>query len=148
MGYYDVDKFTPAPSTHGAAQPGYGAVAEYQAAGVPWVTGSVSSSTSVVQEYNFPNVTKKITVRNHSTAGSLRVGFTRNGVQGSNYFLVDNVVGASVELDVRVTSLFVLGVTGVSTYSIFAGLTGIPAKNAPVLTGSVSGTNGAWQGVG
>lgn len=147
-GYFDVDKITPTPSTHTPAQPGYGSVPEYQASGVPWVTGSVASSTSVVQEYRFPNVTKRITVRNHSTAGGIRVGFTSNGVQGSNYILVDNVVGASIDLDVRVASLYILGVTAPSTYSIFAGLTAIPAKHAPVLTGSVSGTNGAWQGVG
>jgi hypothetical protein len=148
MSYYDVDKLTPRPSTHSPAQPGYGSVAEYQAAGVPWVTGSVASSTSVVNEHNFTNVTKKITIRNHSAGGGLKVGFTRNGVQGSNFILVDNVVGATLDLDVRVTALYVLGVTGSSTYSVFAALTAIPAKNAPILTGSVSGTNGAWQGVG
>lgn len=147
-GYFDVDKITPTPSTHTPAQPGYGSVAEYQAAGVPWVTGSVASSTSVPTEYNFPYVTKKITIRNHTSAGGLKVGFTRAGVLGSNFILVDAVVGATLDLDTRVTVLYILGVTGVSSYSIFAGLTAIPAKHAPVLTGSVSASNGAWQGVG
>lgn len=147
-GYYDVDKTTPAPSFTTPAQPGYGAVSEFQASGIPWVTGSVVSSTSVVNEHNFPFVTKNVTIRNHSTGGGLKVGFTRNGVQGGNFILVDNVVGATLDLDVRVTALFILGVTGASTYSVYAGLTPIPAKHAPVLTGSVSGTNGSWQGVG
>ncbi len=147
-GYFDVDKFTPTPSTHTPAQPGYGSVPDYQASGLPWATGSVASSTSIINKHEFPFVTKKITVRNHSTAGGLRVGFTAAGVQGSNFILVDAVVGATIDLDARVTALYVLGVTGGSTYSVYAALTPIPAKYAPVLTGSVSGTNGSWQGVG
>ena len=151
MSYYDVDKLSPAPSTHTPAQPGYGSVSEYMVAPLPWCTGSVASSITAVHEYEFPFVTSHVTVRNHSTGGGIRVGFTRNGVTGSggsNYFLIDAVVGAQLDIDVRVSSIYILGTGGSSTYSIFAGLTAIPAKFAPVLTGSVSGTNGSWQGIG
>lgn len=148
MGYYDVDKSSPAPASHTPAQPGYGSVSEYQVSPLPWCTGSVASSTSVAQEYRLPFVSKRLTIVNHSTAGGLKVGFTEAGVKGSNFVLVDPVVGAKLELDTRVSVFYVLGVTGASTYSIFAGLTAIPSKYAPVLTGSVSGTNGSWQGIG
>lgn len=147
MTYYDVDKTTPTPSTHTPAQPGYGSVSEYQASGIPWVTGSVVSSPSVVQGYEFPYVTKRIHVRNHASPGTgLRVGFTQAGTTGSNFVLVDG--GQTFDVDVRTRCLFVLGNNGSPSYSIFAGLTAIPSKHAPVLTGSSSTAYGSWQGVG
>lgn len=148
MGYFDVDKQTEnAPRSQAAPEPGYGHVPEYQVSSLPWVTGSVASSITTVQNYEFPYVTSHIHLRNHgSTAQGVRVGFTRAGVTGSNYVLVAG--GTNIDLDVRVKSLFILGDGTASTYSLCAGLTMIPSRFAPTLTGSVSASHGTWQGVG
>lgn len=149
MGYYDVDKlgelYPPAPSTHTPAQPGYGSVPEYLVSALPYVTASTLTSATTY-EYRMPNVTRFITVANQASPGTaVRLGFTKNGVEGGNYIQIDG--GQTVTLELRV-SVFYLRPNAGLTVSLCAGLTAIPSKYAPVLTGSVSGTNGSWQGVG
>jgi hypothetical protein len=149
MGYYDVDKlgelYPPAPSTHTPAQPGYGSVPEYLVSSLPYVSASdlVANTT---YEIRLPYVSRFLVIGNHGGTGThLRVGFTKNGVENGKYFQLDG--GDKVQLDLRV-SVFYLRPENNITATFCAGLTAIPAKYAPVLTGSVSGTNGAWQGVG
>ena len=117
-----------------------GSVAEFMSSALPWVTSSIITTSP--QRYDFAKITKQITVRNLGGVGSsdLAVGFTRNGVLGSNRFLIP--VGSIVEMDVRVKELYLVGVTGGVTASVYAGLTTAPAHSMPTITGSL------WDGVG
>ena len=116
-------------------------VAEYLASGLPWVTSSLATTTPV--SYTFPFVTSTIQVVNSGSL-PLRLGFTSNGIQGTNSYIIPG--GADVSLDVRVITLYVRADTGTTNYSIYAGLTQIPARGFPVLTGSAAGFNPATTG--
>lgn len=111
--------------------PGLNSVGEYMASGLPWVTASSATTSSF--QINFPFVTNELMITN-SGSNPLRVGFTQNGVNGSNYFLV--LPGTDAEIDVRIKTLYVRAHTGSVDYSVYAGLTQIPARSMPVLTGS------------
>ncbi len=121
-------------------------VAEYMASGLPWVTASNVTTASL--QIDFPMVTSNITVRNNApdlTGGSLRVGYSANGVSGSNYFLLEPQTTLST--NVRTKSLFVMSSSGSIAFSIHAGLTMIEPRGFPVLTGSaIYGTVGALSG--
>lgn len=112
--------------------PGMSNVLEYQASGLPFVTQS-TATTSSVGRVHFPFVTKFFTVKNNG-GGTLNIGFTAAGVAGSNKFSVP--ASASYTGEIRVTDLFLLGSGGNVTFEIIAGLTQIPDKNFLVLTGS------------
>lgn len=66
-------------------------VGSYQISGVPYVTASlaVPGTSGTPLEIVFPSVTQMIRIHNHATTDALRVGFSANGVKGSNYWLVD-----------------------------------------------------------
>ena len=120
-------------------------VAEYMASGLPWVTASNVTTASV--RIDFPMVTSNITIRNNSPAasGALKVGYTANGVSGSNFFLLEGQ--QTLSADVRTKSLFVMSTSGSIAYSVHAGLTMIESRGFPVLTGSaIYGTPGAASG--
>lgn len=121
---------------------GFNSAAEFQSSGLPWVTSSVGGATP--QRWSFPKVTRSIIVRNTVTGSgnNLLIGFTQNGVQGSNNFVLPP--GTQEVFEVRVKELWVQGSTN---YSIFAALTTIPSRNMPILTGSLAG-GGGWDGVG
>jgi hypothetical protein len=128
---------------------GFNSTAEFQSSGLPWVLSGTVSSTVV--KYEFPKVTKDITIiNNNTTAGQrLRVGFTQNGINGvggAYYILING--GSSVTLNVRVKELYLLRDTAndVST-SVCANLTTINSIMMPSLTGSIGGTT-YWEGVG
>lgn len=115
-----------------------GFVAAYQISAVPFVT---SSAVTTVSEISFPFVTRFFTIQNNS-ALPLRFGFTRLGVQGTNYFAIPS--GSSYDAEIRTDRLFLSSSTGASiSFSIIAGLTGIPIRNFQTITGS----NG-FDGVG
>ena len=109
-------------------------VGSYQVSGIPFLTSSVvapvSSGTPV--RIDFPEVTQRIIVENIGSE-HLRVGFSANGVKGTNYFLIhEHHTGTptqfnSVELRVKVSSIFILSHDGSSatTASISAELTNI-----------------------
>jgi len=127
---------------------GFGWTNEYLVSAMPWVTGSVAVADNVAQRINFPKVTKYIKI---SAVGSpLRIGFTANGITGSNYFrLPANTVET---FDVRVSEIYVQGDGGAVTMDIFAGLTLIDKRDGiPYLTGSTANTNApgsGWPGIG
>ena len=109
----------------------------YQISAIPYVTSSTAPASGVV-ELDFAWVTRFIVVRNTSIAGStnvLKVGFTENGLHGSNYFSLAS--GESFDAEFRVKSLFLSSSSGTSTpYTVIAGLTTVDAKYFPILTGS------------
>ena len=115
-----------------------GYVPAYQVSAVPFVT---SSAVTTVNLISFPFVTRFFTVQNTSSI-PLRFGFTELGVKGTNYFVVPS--GRDYTGEIRTDRLFVSSSTGASiSYSVIAGLTGVPNRNFLTITGS----NG-FEGVG
>jgi hypothetical protein len=115
-----------------------GFVPAYQVSAVPFVT---SSAVTTVEQLTFPFVTRFFTVQNNSSL-ALRFGFTELGVKGTNYFIVPS--GSKYDGEIRTDRLFLSSSTGASiSYSVIAGLTGVPTKNFSIITGS----NG-FEGVG
>lgn len=129
---------------------GLGYAAEFQSSALPWTSSSqVPVASSGVTRYDFPKVSRFISVSNHGTAGQeIRVGFTRNGVMTSgNYFLLDG--GDIYTAEVRVTSMYIAGdsVNNVRI-SVLAGLTNIDASMMPQLSGTLDSGDAGWSGVG
>lgn len=73
-------------------------------------------------------MTKFITVS--ATGGATTFAFTANGLLGTNRFVVPS--GQTVMFELRAKEMWVTG----STFSVAAGLTGIPTGSVPTLTGS------------
>jgi len=133
-------------------KPSFDWVSEYQTSALPFVTSSIVGPGSI-NELEFALVTKQITIRNTSlhSGSNIAVGFTRNGlITGNNQFSL--MPGESFSADFRIKSLFISGTTsGASgSYTIIAGLTTIPAKMMPKLTGSTGGSSGSfsYDGIG
>jgi len=122
-------------------RPGIGNAASYQVSGIPWVSSSLTipASGSTPLEISFPQVTKSIIVKNSSTGSvNMRVGFSENGVKGTNFFLLS--AGESFAADLKVTRVYLMSNNGtVLTGSVIAGLTNIPATE---LTNNWSGSLG------
>jgi hypothetical protein len=122
-------------------RPGIGNAASYQVSGIPWVSSSLTipASGSTPLEISFPLVTKSVIVKNSSTGSvNMRVGFSENGVKGTNFFLLS--AGESFAADLKVTRVYLMSNNGTPlTASIVAGLTNIPATE---LTNNWSGSLG------
>lgn len=122
-------------------RPGIGNAASYQVSGIPWVSSSlaVPVSGATTLEISFPQVTKSVIVKNVSTGSvQMRVGFSDNGVKGTNFFLL--AAGESFAADLKVTRLYLMSNNGTAlTASVIAGLTNIPATE---LTTNWSGSAG------
>lgn len=102
-------------------------VGTYQVSAVPWVTSSVApASGSTPLQIAFPSVTKFVIVKNIDSSSSavLNVGFSANGVVGTNYLSLAK--NESFTADIKVTDLFLISNdSSPVSASIFAGLTGI-----------------------
>ena len=113
-------------------QAGLSNAGSYVISGIPWASSSLSAppAGSTPTEVSFPFVTKFIVVKNISaiSGSSMRVGFSENGIVGTNYFLL--APGESFAADIRVKDLYLLSNNGTAaTGSIIAGLTGINVAN-------------------
>lgn len=118
---------------------------EYQSSGLPFVTSS--SVTTAGVRIDFPKVTRAFIVRNLDTTNGLHVGFTANGVTGSNRFTVP--AASSERFELRVKTLFLQSTTSTVNFSLLGELTLIDASNMPTLTGSSDGTaGGSWTAIG
>lgn len=122
-------------------KPGLNNVAEYMASGLPFVTRSLAL-TSPPTNVQLPYVTNYVHVRN---AGSvdLHVGFTANGVTGTNYFTVPS--GSYFAASFRITDLFLVGDSGTCEFELVAGLTQIAREQFYILTGSMAGNSGTIE---
>lgn len=122
--------------------PGLSDVGSYQMSAIPFATGNVTvvASGSSTTSISFPSVTKFVTIVNETTGtnSAMRVGFSSNGVKGTNYFVLDN--GESYTGEWRVTNIFLMGngATG-CTASVIAGVTNIQTVE---LTTNWSGSTG------
>jgi hypothetical protein len=107
-------------------------VGSYQVSSVPYLTRSVAPVDSDPPlQISFPTVTKFVIVKNvDSTDHAVRIGFSANGVQGTNYFILNK--GESFSGDFKVSSIFLLGDTAnIVQVELIAGLTGIDASQLP-----------------
>ena len=118
-------------------------VGSYQVSGIPFVKGGVSCTANAIKIV-FPYVTRWIVVTNGDNANSLRIGFSKNGVDGSDYFELGKSQGANMtevspRLELKVTELWI---SGSGRVSVVAGLTTLPTVRIDGLSGS--GVN--WSG--
>jgi len=107
-------------------------VGNYQASGIPYVTSALAPVNSDPPlEVTFPSVTKFIVVKNvDSTNHPVKVGFSENGVLGTNYFTLTQY--ESISLDVKITKLYLVGADANTVQvNIVAGLTGIDIDRLP-----------------
>lgn len=113
---------------------GFNMVGEYQIAGIPWVVSGTASTSAACIPFDY--VTRAITVTNNAATGTfLRIGFTQNGVNGTNYYSLDG--GKAVRLEVRVRDLWLRTTASTADYSVCAEVTSIERRNMLPLTGSV-----------
>ena len=114
-----------------------GSVGAYQASSRPFLSSSigVTASGTPVVKISFPTVTKFITVKNTTATASatarMRVGFSENGIAGTNYFILEN--DESFSADWRVSAVYMRVDAGSfnATASVIAGETGIDARELP-----------------
>ena len=106
-------------------------VGSYQVSGIPFATSSLAApaSSGTPTEVSFPDVTQRVFVSNLINQ-PIRVGFSSNGVKGTNYFIIPAATPATVfptqEFRVKVSSIFILSHTGTpSSASVFAELSNI-----------------------
>jgi len=135
-------------------------VGSYQVSGLPYITGSANQGNgSAVREvkYEFPYVTKKITVMNHANK-TIRIHFrphdtpgtdpadssasTSQVIDGLHYVELDSDED-KMEMNVKCREIYIstaAGTTG-AAYRIYAEMTNIPAAEMLPLTGSgITGT--------
>ncbi len=126
----------------------------YIISGIPFLTGSLTVSGTEPLEVIFPSVTQMIRIHNNSTGNELRVGFSSNGVKGTNYWLVEDhgTNGKStdyIELRIKTDRIFLLGHNSTQTTGVYvaAELTGITLGYdlAAAYSGSQNGVN---KGIG
>ena len=124
-------------------------VGSYQVSGMPYATSSIAapSNAGTPTQVDFPWVTQRIIVSNINTAAPLRVGFSANGVKGTNYFVIPQATSTTnfptAEFRVKVNSIFILSNTTTPTSaSVFAELTNIDSNL--LINSGPSGSN--WSG--
>jgi hypothetical protein len=112
-------------------------VGEYLASGLPFVTSS--TATVAPTQIDFPFLTNEMYFGCSGSSGAIRVGFTAQGVQGSNYFVISSDgTGYQGPYRLRCKTIFIRAHNGTPAYTVTAGLTGIPITSFPVLTGSAA----------
>jgi hypothetical protein len=115
---------------------GLGSVGNYQVSGIPYVTGvlNIPGNTNSPLEITFPSVTQKIRIHNHDGSTPIRVGFSANGVKGTNYWIIDEEASNGkglpyVDLRVKTDKIYLLSnttsaVTGAIVMAELTGITG------------------------
>jgi hypothetical protein len=115
-------------------RPGLNNVGNYQVSGIPFATGTVivPASTNTPIAIVFPSVTQNIRIHNHDATNALRVGFSANGVKGTNYWIVDEEAASGkglpyFEMRVKTDRIYLISnTTSACTGAlVFAELTGI-----------------------
>lgn len=129
-------------------------VGSYQVSGMPFTSGSINVN-STAKKIEFPYVTQWIQVIPHTgSADDVKVGFSENGLDGSNYFRLhvtnnqNHQTSYMEPMHLKVTELW-LSCDGADTASVdvVAGLTNIPVARINNLSGSGGGIVGNnWSG--
>ena len=116
-------------------------VGSYQASGVPYVSGAVSHPEDAERQYDFPRITRSITVT--STNGqAIRVHFNGTAdpgvIAGVHYVTLSGTM-ASQRFEVKTDKIFISPISASAqsaSYSIAAEITSIPNASMYILTGS------------
>ena len=119
---------------------------EYMGSSLPYAIGNLTCTNGVARGIYFPYVTRWVQVFNNHATNALRVGFTKNGVEGNpdaNYFVI-KAGESSARLEVKCECIFLAGDGADSTASLVAGYTNIPKDN---FVGTLTGSAG-FSGVG
>jgi len=128
-------------SSHiGWAPPGLANVGSYQVAGQPYISGSTAHAPLQEIQYQFPYVTKNVTVVNHSS-NTIRIHFNSTGsgpvISGIHYVELDSDED-SYTFNAKCKQIFVSAPAngGDAEYRVIAELTGIERGSMYDLTGS------------
>ena len=121
--------------------PNHNSSAEYLQSGIPYVTSSHSMNNNSVVQVSFPTVSRWFIIKNNNNDATktLSFGFTQNGVNSNpsaNHFIV-NGSGQSERLEIKTKDIFIKANAAGVSFSLIAGLTGVPASSFPTLTGSL-----------
>tara|TARA_R100001086_G_scaffold26660_1_gene12489 strand:- start:125 stop:523 length:399 start_codon:yes stop_codon:yes gene_type:complete len=123
------------------AEVGINHVPAYQVSGRPFASSSTDGRSGTVVKVEFPFVTRWIYVVNSDGSNAATVGFSENGLGGTNFFKVKSGTSSEV-LDLKISELYL---TGSSDLTVVAGLTTI----SPVrLSGSTGPSFSGSVGVG
>jgi len=114
-------------------------VGSYQSSGVPYCSGSAAHPDNTQVQYDFPRITRSITVTN-TTGPAIIVHFNSqadgNIVTGRHYVTLSGSM-TSQRFEVRTDKIFISNGSGVdASYSIAAEITSIPVTSMYILTGS------------
>ncbi len=121
---------------------GEGYTPAYQISATPFVTSSdVNLGQTVGIE--FGNIANFVIIKNTLAGSVLSVAFTENGLKSSNSNFFTLSGDESFSANFRVDRVFLSGSLGNPTYTVIAGLTGIPMNQLLPVTAS----NG-YRGVG
>ena len=119
-------------------KPGLGNVGSFQVSGAPFVSGGINATSAT--RVSFPTVTRWIVVVNPHPTDNVKVGFSENGVNGSNYAYV--AAGErSPRLELKVTEIWLAGSAAVD---VMAGLTGI--ESFSINNSAISPRGSNWSG--
>ena len=136
--------------------PGIAAVGSYQVSGHPFLTGNASFATNTTQQVDFPNVTRRILIRNTDTDAAIKVHFRPTGsaavggidqvpasvVSASHFITVQPMTDATIalsqlDMQVKCRRIYITNDTAnAGSWELFAELTGIDANQMYELTGS------------
>jgi len=126
-------------------------VGSYQVSGIPYATSSIAapSNAGTPTEITFSDIAQRVFVSNINSASALRVGFSSNGVKGTNYFIIpaasSSVVYPTQEFRVKVSAIYLLSNTTTPTSaSVFAELTNIGISH--LQNSGPNGVGNNWSG--
>jgi hypothetical protein len=121
-------------------------VGSYQVSGIPWITGSSAQAKGAETRWEFPKITKSITVLNNS-AQDIRIHFASTGsdtgasgvMTGSHYVYLASA-GDSIKFNVKASEIYITAPhsngSDNASFTIVAELTLIDVPPNFVLTGS------------
>ena len=118
-------------------------VGSYQVSGRPFVSGGINAdampTVNTAHEVKFPKVTRWVIISNNA-ATACEVGFSANGLEGTNYFTVQGE-SSSPRLELKLTSVFLTGSTDID---VIAGLTFI--DELAINNSAISPDGSNWSG--
>lgn len=116
-----------------APHSGFSNAAEFMVSPLPFVTQS-TAGTSTPTTIVFPFISSYFMIRNTST-NTLFLGFTASGSAGTNRFTIPGTSSFG-PVNMRIKNLYFLATGSSATFDLLAGLTTIPTRGWPILTGS------------
>jgi len=110
----------------------------YQVSGIPYVSGATGALSGVELRFQFPYVSRAITVINRA-ATDIRIYFTSASsgrVMTGSHFITLSEARDSITMHVKAKEIYVMPISGAADFEIYAELTSIRADDMFGLTGS------------